>query len=134
MLIVNCAAFLFLIALTEILIQANITVQSRDAILKTEFIYDQAPFPSCHASTIAETKDGLVAAWFGGTGERNPMLASGSRVAIRTGGPKWWKSQTAFSKTANDIPAGTRSCFTPRADRSCSSTQSGRAPASGGAC
>jgi len=45
---------------------------SPDSIIKTEFIYDQAPFPSCHASTIAETRSGLVAAWFGGTGERNP--------------------------------------------------------------
>jgi len=40
-------------------------------LLKTEFIYEQAPFPSCHASTIAETKGGLVAAWFGGTAEKN---------------------------------------------------------------
>jgi predicted neuraminidase len=47
-------------------------VQTRDATLKAEFVYDQAPFPSCHASTIAETKYGLVAAWFGGTAERNP--------------------------------------------------------------
>jgi predicted neuraminidase len=36
-----------------------------------EFIYDTAPFPSCHASTIAETPGGLVAAWFGGTNEKN---------------------------------------------------------------
>lgn len=42
------------------------------AIVKSEFIYEQAPFPSCHASTIVETKSGLVAAWFGGTAERNP--------------------------------------------------------------
>lgn len=42
------------------------------AILKEEFIFDHAPFPSCHASTLAETKSGLVAAWFGGTAERNP--------------------------------------------------------------
>lgn len=49
---------------------ANITNQN--AILKSEFIFDTAPFPSCHASTIAETKVGLVAAWFGGTAERNP--------------------------------------------------------------
>jgi predicted neuraminidase len=42
------------------------------AIVKSEFIYLTAPFPSCHASTIAETKSGLVAAWFGGTAERNP--------------------------------------------------------------
>src|SRR5262245_48395561 len=40
-------------------------------ILKTEFIYETAPFPQCHASTIVETKAGLVTAWFGGTTEKN---------------------------------------------------------------
>ena len=39
---------------------------------KAEFIYETAPFPQCHASTIAETRGGLVAAWFGGTRERHP--------------------------------------------------------------
>lgn len=38
-------------------------------ILVDEFIYIEAPFPQAHASTIAETPDGLVAAWFGGTKE-----------------------------------------------------------------
>jgi predicted neuraminidase len=38
----------------------------------SEFIYETAPFPECHASTIAESQDGLVAAWFGGTSERSP--------------------------------------------------------------
>eukprot|EP01031_Cornospumella_fuschlensis_P020382 gene20382-24984_t len=42
------------------------------ALLKSEFIYETAPFPSCHASTIVETPTGIVAAWFGGTAERNP--------------------------------------------------------------
>ena len=41
-------------------------------LLQSEFIYETAPFPSCHASTIAETPSGLIAAWFGGTGEKNP--------------------------------------------------------------
>lgn len=42
-------------------------------IVCDEFLYKQASFPECHASTIAETKDGsLVAAYFGGTKERNP--------------------------------------------------------------
>ena len=41
-------------------------------MVKTEFIFESAPFPSCHASTIAETSDGLVAAWFGGKAEKNP--------------------------------------------------------------
>jgi predicted neuraminidase len=48
------------------------TTTNQNAIVKSEFIFETAPFPSCHASTIAETKSGLVAAWFGGTAERNP--------------------------------------------------------------
>ena len=42
-------------------------------ILTSEFIYERAPYPSCHASTIVETSKGdLLAAWFGGTHEKNP--------------------------------------------------------------
>ena len=44
----------------------------RKGIITDEFIYEKAPYPECHASTIAETKTGLIAAWFGGTKERNP--------------------------------------------------------------
>jgi predicted neuraminidase len=43
------------------------------AILLQEFIYEQGPYPSVHASTIVETTShDLVAAWFGGTRERHP--------------------------------------------------------------
>ena len=43
------------------------------AILASEFLNEHAPYKSCHASTIAETAPGhLIAAWFGGTAERNP--------------------------------------------------------------
>jgi predicted neuraminidase len=39
-------------------------------LLKSEFIYETAPFPICHATTIVEPGGGgLVAAWFGGTRE-----------------------------------------------------------------
>lgn len=43
-------------------------------VTKTEFIYQpqDVPFPSCHASTIIQNGKGLMAAWFGGTAERNP--------------------------------------------------------------
>jgi len=41
------------------------------AIVKSEFIFETAPFPQCHASTIVETATGLVAAWFGGTREKD---------------------------------------------------------------
>ncbi len=40
-------------------------------VVKQEFIFDKTPFAQCHASTIAQTKSGLVAAWFGGTREGN---------------------------------------------------------------
>jgi predicted neuraminidase len=43
-------------------------------IVKTEFIYQpgDVKFPGCHASTLVETRDGLLSAWFGGTAEKNP--------------------------------------------------------------
>jgi len=44
----------------------------KKGIVEEEFIFNKAFFPSCHAATIAETPKGLVAAWFGGTKERNP--------------------------------------------------------------
>lgn len=45
----------------------------KEGILVDEFIYDKAPYPSCHAATIVEASNGdLVASWFGGTHERHP--------------------------------------------------------------
>jgi alpha-L-rhamnosidase len=44
----------------------------KKGIVVDEFIFDMAPFPESHAATIASTANGLVAAWFGGTKERNP--------------------------------------------------------------
>jgi predicted neuraminidase len=38
-------------------------------IVSSKFVFESAPFASAHASTIVETRDGLVAAWFGGTRE-----------------------------------------------------------------
>jgi len=47
---------------------------SEKCIIKSEFIYnaEDVSFPSCHASTIIENGKGLLAAWIGGTAERNP--------------------------------------------------------------
>lgn len=39
------------------------------AIVGSEFVFESAPFASAHASTVVETHDGLVTAWFGGTRE-----------------------------------------------------------------
>lgn len=48
------------------------SAEAAGAVVSSEFIYSEAPFPSCHASTLAESPDGLIAAWFGGTHERHP--------------------------------------------------------------
>lgn len=65
----------YLLAVTCLYVMIAAPAQNinwRQGIVTDEFIYDSASYPSCHASTIAETPAGLVAAWFGGTEERNP--------------------------------------------------------------
>jgi predicted neuraminidase len=51
-----------------------------------EFIFESAPFASAHASTIVETREGPVAAWFGGT--REGANDVGIWMSRRVGG-KW---------------------------------------------
>ena len=41
----------------------------RKGVVRDEFIFRRASFPESHAATLAETPEGLVAAWFGGTKE-----------------------------------------------------------------
>jgi hypothetical protein len=50
---------------------ADAAAPGSDPILLREFVYDKAPFPSVHATTIAQSKSGLVSAFFGGTAEGN---------------------------------------------------------------
>lgn len=75
----------------------------------SEFIFQSAPFPSCHASTVVETEEGaLVAAWFGGTREGAPDV--GVWLSRREG-----KSWTTPVEVANGIqPDGARQpCWNP---------------------
>jgi alpha-L-fucosidase len=44
----------------------------KPVIVHSEIIKEPASVLSAHASTIVETNDGLLAAWFGGTYERHP--------------------------------------------------------------
>lgn len=61
------------IAIIFFVLSANAQVEKwQTGIVKQEYLYDKAPFPSCHSATIAETPTGLVASFFGGTKERNP--------------------------------------------------------------
>jgi len=62
--------------------------------VQSEFIYETAPYPSCHASTIVESQGRLLAAWFGGTDERDPDV--GIWLSHFEGG-KWTPFATARS-------------------------------------
>ncbi len=59
-----------MIALILLLLNPLIYGQKQGVTLE-EFVFNEAPFKECHASTIADTPEGLVASWFGGTKERN---------------------------------------------------------------
>jgi predicted neuraminidase len=48
---------------------ASQTIAPDRGVVRTEFVYESAPFASAHASSIVETGNDLVAAWFGGTRE-----------------------------------------------------------------
>jgi predicted neuraminidase len=66
---------------------AALSAAPHPSILQSGFVYDSAPYPECHASTIAETSRGtIVAAWFGGAEERAPDVCI--YVARREGG-RW---------------------------------------------
>lgn len=70
----QCLVVLTMLTAAPVVRANELVPTPRDAVspgaVKTrEFIYENAPFPSCHASTIAETPAGLVCAWFGGSRE-----------------------------------------------------------------
>lgn len=81
-------------AVATVLSAAEISAQP--GYVKAGFIYEDAPFPECHASTIEETPRGLVTAWFGGTREKDPDV--GIWVARQVDG-KW----TAPVEVANGV-------------------------------
>jgi alpha-L-rhamnosidase len=68
------------------------TIDHRDkAIVNDQFLYEFASFPEAHASTIVELKNGdLLAAYFGGTKERNPDVCIW--VSRKPHGAKDWEA------------------------------------------
>ena len=73
-LLINCVASSFLVALSNAQDLPPVAEVGNGPLISAEFVYDLEgrQTPECHASTIVETTDGLVAAWFGGTHEKNP--------------------------------------------------------------
>jgi predicted neuraminidase len=78
------------------------------AIVASEFVFERAPFRSAHASTIVETRDGLVAAWFGGTDEGRPDVG----IWVSRRGASGWSAPVEVATGVQ--PGGTRHpCWNP---------------------
>jgi len=65
----SCARAFFIGALLGLVGLTTAAASESPGIALREFIDDAPVVPGCHASTIAETPKGLVAAWFAGTDE-----------------------------------------------------------------
>jgi predicted neuraminidase len=86
------------------LLFASVAQAADSAILKSEFLFDPNPVPSCHATTIVEAKDkSLVTAWFAGTAEGNADVCIWSSRCLEG---KW----TAPIKVAEGTP---HPCWNP---------------------
>ncbi|HWB08480.1 MAG TPA: sialidase family protein [Pirellulales bacterium] len=76
---------------------------AQPGVVLREFIYETAPFPECHASTIAETQGTLIAAWFGGTEEKAPDV--GIWLSRRLNG-KWTEPVEVANGVQRAMPDG----------------------------
>ena len=101
-------------------------------LLSADYIYplENRPRPQCHASTLAETKTGLVAAWFAGTREKHHDV--GIHVSRLVAGQWTALVEVAAGAEIRIIPAGIRCSFNRRPGRCCCFTKSAPLPAHGG--
>lgn len=97
-----------MIALQLILVGLFLFAGGSQSAPKSEFIFENAPFPECHASTIVEANGRMVAAWFGGTKEKDPDVGI---WLSRLDGGKW----SAPVEVANGVesPEKRYPCWNP---------------------
>ncbi len=87
---------LTLVTLAIPLLRGQRPYQGREAVVEETFIFrpGDAPFPSCHASTLTTTpQGGLIAAWFGGTHEKAPDV----RIWVSRRQGKEWSRPVAVA-------------------------------------
>ncbi len=67
--------------------------------LRRGFLFEEQPYPECHASTLLQLKDGrFIAAWFGGTKEKHDDVG----IWITKGRPGSWEKTVEIAKINND--------------------------------
>jgi len=97
----KCKWLYAVIVLVAVLFSTHAGAQAKwkKGILVDEFIFEKASFPQSHASTIAETPAGLVAAWFGGTREGNKDVCIWTSHLVNN---KWTEPLKAADGVMND--------------------------------
>lgn len=97
-----------MIAIQLILVTLLLFVGGSQSVPKSDFVFENAPFPECHASTIVETNGRMVVAWFGGTREKDPDVGI---WLSRLDGGKW----SAPVEVANGVesPEKRYPCWNP---------------------
>jgi predicted neuraminidase len=81
-------------------------LMEQPGIVDAQFLFTEAPFRSCHASTIVETKDYLASAFFGGTEEGNTDV--GIWMCRKKKGRRKWSApvQVANGVQHTKVPSG----------------------------
>jgi predicted neuraminidase len=79
--------------------------------MERAFVFERAPFASAHASTVAETPDGVIVAWFGGPYEGHPEVGI---WCARQEGSRWSEPyevardarQPCWNPVLHQVPGG----------------------------
>ena len=79
--------------------------------IQTQLIYelDNRPTRECHASTIAETKSGLIAGWFGGVGESHPTVG----IWLSHNNGSGWSKPVEVTNAEKTGVTGGATCWNP---------------------
>jgi predicted neuraminidase len=94
----------------------ELAINGKQGVVSSELVYgmDQKPTAQCHASTIIETSEGLMCAFFAGTNERNRDV--GIRVAHFKNGQWSWPVEVANGFLTDSVkhPAWNPVLFQPK--------------------
>ncbi len=107
--------YLVLPILASLLLAASYAhADDSNPILRSEFVFTDAPFASCHAATIAETPDGtLVAAWFAGTKEGANDVAIWS-ARLEKNAERWSAPELVGNADDETVPCWNPVLFQPK--------------------
>lgn len=89
-----------LLFLASFLFALQLSSHGQLNIIKSEFIFDQAPFKACHASTLVELSNHkIMAAWFAGSNEGNKDVCIWAAIK---NGTTWSKPVAIADGVEND--------------------------------